>query len=224
MRIMFFYLSKSKLLPISLTLIENCLILLNNILKNKLPSNTLARSNNLPGFDTFQEPVTFKKNLHLFLVDKLQTFEWSIIQSLDFKFFLLTLLLLMTKSNFACHVIALFVIGFFHGSAVFQDPYLNARSLSKFSNTGANFAFQKFSGKTQPWKEVLSQYQVGDPMSAQGPQKIRKHPPSHSIFGNFLPRWGSLDLSWSNILVYNRLHYRLVRCKWLLSFIIRFLK
>ena len=36
---MFFYLNKSKLLPVSLTLFKNDLILLNNILNNKLPIN-----------------------------------------------------------------------------------------------------------------------------------------------------------------------------------------
>ena len=41
-------------------------------------SNTLARSNNLPSYDLFQEPVILKKNLNLSLVDKLQTFKFSI--------------------------------------------------------------------------------------------------------------------------------------------------
>ena len=41
-------------------------------------SNTLARSNILAGYDLFQEPVILKKNLNLFLVDKLQTFKFSI--------------------------------------------------------------------------------------------------------------------------------------------------
>ena len=40
-------------------------------------SNTLARSNNLPGYDPSQEPVIFRKNLNLFLVDKQQTFKYS---------------------------------------------------------------------------------------------------------------------------------------------------
>ena len=111
------------MLPISLTLFKNDLILLNNILKNELPiiffcfwtfdmgpeskrtrnktflflpmitrskfcenffynfaeiSNSLARSNNLPGYDPFQEPVICRKNLNLLLVDKLQTFKYLI--------------------------------------------------------------------------------------------------------------------------------------------------
>ena len=41
-------------------------------------SNSLARSNNLPGYDPFQEPVILRKNLNLFLVGKLQTFTCSI--------------------------------------------------------------------------------------------------------------------------------------------------
>ena len=41
-------------------------------------SNTLVRSNNLPGYDPFQEPVIFRKNLNLLFVDKLQTFKNSI--------------------------------------------------------------------------------------------------------------------------------------------------
>ena len=117
------YLKKSKLLPISLTVFKNELILLNKILNNELPinvldfwtvdkgpeshrtgnktflrmpmkprsklcenffyrvaetSNSLARSNNLPGHDPFQEPVILRKNLNLFLVGKLQTFRSSI--------------------------------------------------------------------------------------------------------------------------------------------------
>ena len=41
-------------------------------------SNTLERSKNLPGYDRFQEPVIFRKNLNLLLFDKLQTFKYSI--------------------------------------------------------------------------------------------------------------------------------------------------
>ena len=41
-------------------------------------SSTLARLNNLPGYDPFQEPVIFRKNWNLLLVDKLQTFKYSI--------------------------------------------------------------------------------------------------------------------------------------------------
>ena len=104
-------------------LFKNDLILLNNILNNKLPmnfsvfwtidrssdtnrtknkmflrmqtitrskiceiffhrvaemSNNLERSTNLPGYDRFQEPVIFRKNLNLLLFDKLQTFKYSI--------------------------------------------------------------------------------------------------------------------------------------------------
>ena len=114
-------LNESKLLPISLTLFKNDIILLNNILNNELPINflnfwkigpdsnstgnktfsrmpmitrsklcknfsyrvadvskTLARSNNLPGYDPIQEPVIVRNNLNLLLVDKLQTFKYSI--------------------------------------------------------------------------------------------------------------------------------------------------
>ena len=118
-----FYLNKSKLLPISLALFENDLVLLNNILDNewrinflefwtidkgpdsnrtgnktflRMPmitrrklcenffyvvaemSNTLARSNSLPGYDPFQEPVIFRKNLNLLLFYKLKTFKYTI--------------------------------------------------------------------------------------------------------------------------------------------------
>ena len=41
-------------------------------------SISLARSNNLPDYDPFQEPVKFRKNLKLLFVDKLQTFKYSI--------------------------------------------------------------------------------------------------------------------------------------------------
>ena len=62
-------------------------------------SSTLARLNNLPGYDPFQEPVPFRKNLTLLLVDKLQTFKYSIkSRVMVFKLILLTLLS-MTKSN-----------------------------------------------------------------------------------------------------------------------------
>ena len=37
-------------------------------------SNTLARLNNLTGYDPFQEPVIFRKNLNLVLFDKLKIF------------------------------------------------------------------------------------------------------------------------------------------------------
>ena len=113
------FLNKSKLLPISLTLFKNDLILLNKVLNNELLKNffnfwtidkgpesnrtgnktfvrmpmitrsklyenfvyrvaemsiSLVRSNILPGYDPFQEPVIFRKNL----VDKLQNFKYSI--------------------------------------------------------------------------------------------------------------------------------------------------
>ena len=113
------FLNKSKLLPISLTLFKNDLILLNKVLNNELlkiffnfwtidkgpesnrtgnktfvrmpmitrsklyenfvyrvaeMSISLVRSNILPGYDPFQEPVIFRKNL----VDKLQNFKYSI--------------------------------------------------------------------------------------------------------------------------------------------------
>ena len=39
---------------------------------------TVARSNNWPGYDPFQEPLICRKNLNLLLVDKLKTFKNSI--------------------------------------------------------------------------------------------------------------------------------------------------
>ena len=123
-----FFLNKSKLLQLSLTLFKNDLVLLNNILKNELSinffdfwtidngpdsnrtgnktflrmpiktrskfcesfhrvaetSNTFARLNSLLGYDFFQDPVIFRKNLNLSLVDKLQTYKYPIYPQLWF--------------------------------------------------------------------------------------------------------------------------------------------
>ena len=49
--------------------------------------NTLARLNNLPGYDPFQETVIFRKNMSLLLVDELQLFRYSIVAETWFSSF-----------------------------------------------------------------------------------------------------------------------------------------
>ena len=48
-------------------------------------SSTFARSNNLPSYGLFQEPVNFTKNLNLLLVDKLQILNTRFIKSHGFR-------------------------------------------------------------------------------------------------------------------------------------------